>query len=1191
MKIPQRWSASQLVAAANCEYAYVRALEGSQPDVDADAMLERTSALGSAHEERVLEAYRAEHGRRLVEILRPSAKANITRMDARAATLDAVAAQAPVIVQAACLTDGFTGYADFLVRQPDGRYRIQDTKLARHAKVSALLQVAAYADHLRELGVPVDDSVDLVLGDGATTTHALLDIEPVYAVRRRRIEELRAEVSAATESVEWGDGRYTACGRCPVCEEQIQASRDVLLVANLNVNQRRVLHATGIVTIDDLAISAGAVPGIGAATLENLRLQARLQIAAESLEAQAGSPQIPPYEAIAPEVLGKIPTPDEGDIFFDFEGDPLYNEGGGGRWGLDYLFGWVDNNAKFDALWAHNFREERDALRAFLDHVAERRRTHPDMRIYHYAAYEKTHLLSLAVRHETGEDEVNELLRQEVLVDLYPIVRRALRVGSRSYSIKKLEPLYMGDDYRDDEGVTNALGSVDAYVAATERRDDGDAAGWQAELDKIADYNEYDCRSTLRLRDWLLEVAAQHGVSAGSSRRSTTIDEITDDPENAAAKEPTPEAAERTLLAESLRKWAGDLNDPDRTADQRAAGLVAGAVQFHDRENRIWWGDFFTKRSLVPDELATARNVFTVESGAVEQPWQTDSRGRTGRKLRLTGSWAGGSDPSGVKAIFLLYPAESEHLVGKSPSVLLAPAFSGSVSSLEDDGSIIVRESLPEGQTPHDDVPASVVPGPPPSTAPLQAAISEWAARVLDDLDANDGAFSDEQSDPILDVLRRIPPRSAEGTLAEVVVRDNGEPDAVAAIVTSLLELDGSYLAVQGPPGTGKTYTAAHVIKHLVEDYGWRVGVVAQSHKVIENALEAVTLDAGLDKARVGKKYNSGNLPRHPRTGEKLDAKAFREIEPEFPYTVVHTWKGFTEEDFLAANEGRGYVYGATAWSISGTPWDLLVVDEAGQFSLAMTAAAQGEARRILFLGDPQQLPQVSQASHPEPIDESALGWIADGEAVLPNNLGYFLALTRRMSPALTEVDSHLSYDGELEAHTITSTRHLAGHAPGCHPVPVPHRGNIQASTEEAAAVVRIIRGLLGATWSNGDDTGRPLVESDFIVVTPYNAQRVTVREALRAAGLGGVPVGTVDKFQGQEAVIAIVSMAASDAREVPRGMDFLIDRNRLNVAISRAKWAAYIVHSPHLLAHVPQTPEALARLSGLARLVDPRGL
>jgi uncharacterized protein len=196
------------------------------------------------------------------------------------------------------------------------------------------------------------------------------------------------------------------------------------------------------------------------------------------------------------------------------------------------------------------------------------------------------------------------------------------------------------------------------------------------------------------------------------------------------------------------------------------------------------------------------------------------------------------------------------------------------------------------------------------------------------------------------------------------------------------------------------------------------------------------------------------------------------------------------------------------------------------------------------------------------------------------------------MHPALASAVSQLSYEGQLRAHACASERLLAGVEPGVHPVPVLHVGNATASPEEAEAVVALVRDLLGRSWSD-PEAGRddqPLGEDDVIVVTPYNAQLAEVRALLDAEGYRGVRVGTVDKFQGQEAVIAIVSLAASSAADVPRGMSFLLMKNRLNVAISRAKWAAYLVHSPELTEFLPTTPAGVSELSGFIRLVEPAG-
>jgi superfamily I DNA and/or RNA helicase len=263
---------------------------------------------------------------------------------------------------------------------------------------------------------------------------------------------------------------------------------------------------------------------------------------------------------------------------------------------------------------------------------------------------------------------------------------------------------------------------------------------------------------------------------------------------------------------------------------------------------------------------------------------------------------------------------------------------------------------------------------------------------------------------------------------------------------------------------------------------------------------------------------------------------------------------------------------------------DLLVVEEAGQFNLANTIAVARAARNLLLLGDPQQLPQVSQGTHPEPVDCSALGWLVDGQHTLPEERGYFLDRSYRMHPLVCRAVSRLSYDNRLQSHeTVTAARHLDGVAPGVRELPVPHDGNATDSPEEAAAIVAEITAMLGAAWTDGDT--RPLAQRDVLIVTPYNAQVVMLRNHLDAAGLHDVRAGTVDKFQGQQAPVVFVSMTASSAADVPRGMSFLLNRNRLNVAVSRAKYCAIVVRSAALTDYLPATPDGLIDLGAFLAL------
>lgn len=1188
-------SASDLTAASACEFAFLRRADVKfgrdiVVPLDDDAMLARAAKLGDAHEERTLETYREQFGAGgagqtggVIEIDRPESMREDALLTRQTETVQALKGRADVVFQATFFDPaqrmaddtgspeiGFVGFADFLRLTPEGAYEVQDTKLARRAKVPALMQLAAYAEQLERLGIAPAPEAVLILGDGARSVHRVSDVAPVFRSRRARLHEILIAralavgpdgLAASAAPVAWGDPEVVACGRCEVCEPEIIAHRDPLLIAGMRSTQRGRLIAEGYDTIDKVAALVGAVgplatdpvvvEGISGRVLERIVAQADVQVRAEVGEA-------PPVEVVDPGVLAALPEPNSGDLFFDFEGDPMYREPTGGdaaRWGLDYLFGMIDVSEAFTPLWAHDLDAEKQALIAFLELVRERRAAFPGMRIYHYAAYERAHLTSIAARHGVGEAEVDQLLREHVLVDLYPIVRGALRIGSRSYSIKKLEPLYMGDELRDDTGVVSGAQSVTEYAEASAQLASADAvvrAEGQRRLDAIADYNLYDCVSTLRLRDWLLSIAREHGIAP-------YVASALDDLDTGAGPDLTASAT-----GEELLRLAELASDP---AEAQALRLAASAIDYHQREQKSFWWAHFARLVDPIEDWADTRDVLIVDAAQsrVSESWHRPPRARTDRRhLLLHGAIAPGSSLRGGD-VFLVYPYPAPF-----PQYGAAPGARGArrAKILErlDDGRVLVEETLQAGVDPFDELPLAIVPGPPPPAGAQKGAIEEWGREL-----AAARSAGRPFDDAVFGLLQRQPP-AVDGGLAAV---SDGDGGAIAAVVTSLIGMTRSALAVQGPPGTGKTYLASRVIRHLIEHRRWRIGVVAQSHKVVENVLASV-VGAGVPAELVAKVPQGGKLA---------------EDVPQPEYTVL-AQNG--QLGYMGERAATGFVIGGTAWDFSNEKrfarggLDLLVIDEAGQFSLAPTIAASVAADRLLLLGDPQQLPQVSQGSHPEPVDTSALGWLIGGHDTLTPELGYFLADTRRMRAELTDVVSELSYEGRLRSHASAGEREVAGAGPaGLSWHPVAHSGNVTHSVEEAREVIRIVRLALDGTLHNGSEPPRALTQLDVIVVAPYNAQVECVSDALAAAGLGDVRVGTVDKFQGQEAVFAIVTLAASSPEDVPRGLDFLLMRNRLNVAISRAQWAAHLISSDRLGSGLPGNVEGLTALSGYLRLLE----
>jgi len=353
------YSASDLAAAARCEYALLRSFDAQlgwgPPVAVEDELLARTAKLGGEHEQRHLAELR-DHGDDVAIIGRP--KYTVAGLTAAAEqTMRAVERRAPVIYQAAMFDGRFVGFADFLVfshSEAGTHYRLRDTKLARSVKVEALLQLAAYADTLAATGVPVADEVELVLGDGATATYRVDELLPVYLPRRGALQRLLDDHLAGGTAVSWDDDEVRACLRCPECEIQVRATDDLLLVAGMRVSQRARLIDAGITTMHQLADHTGAVEELSARTVKSLAAQARLQVA-ERIDGK------PPYQVVDPQPLMVLPDANKGDLFFDFEGDPLWTVDGR-EWGLEYLWGVLTVGDEFTPYWAHDRASERQAL-------------------------------------------------------------------------------------------------------------------------------------------------------------------------------------------------------------------------------------------------------------------------------------------------------------------------------------------------------------------------------------------------------------------------------------------------------------------------------------------------------------------------------------------------------------------------------------------------------------------------------------------------------------------------------------------------------------------------------------------------------------------------------------------------------------------------------------------------------------
>ena len=441
---------------------------------------------------------------------------------------------------------------------------------------------------------------------------------------------------------------------------------------------------------------------------------------------------------------------------------------------------------------------------------------------------------------------------------------------------------------------------------------------------------------------------------------------------------------------------------------------------------------------------------------------------------------------------------------------------------------------------------------------------------LIDGVVAFASRFCDAQNDSdhaLVELLSRTRPRLTGSTTGEDIL-GSGVP-LLAGSVDAIGHLDRSYLVVQGPPGTGKTFTTSHAILALLKA-GKRVAVSSNSHKAINNLLSAVEARAAKDGFTfAGAKRASKSSPESVHTGPCIKS-VFTKEEVVREFQLV----GGTAFHFALPEELAGY--------------DYLFVDEAGQVSLGNLVAMGGCACNIVLVGDQMQLPQPVQGAHPGESGLSCLDYLMRGHATVPPDRGILLGVSWRMHPAVCEFISQAIYEGRLTSHPHTAERRLvlnrAAHpalrSAGVRVIEVDHAGCTQSSVEEARAVAELVGSLLAQSWRNEDGDVAPIGLKDILIVAPFNAQVNLLRKHLPL----GARVGTVDKFQGQEAPVAIVSMATSHGEDAPRGTEFLFNTNRLNVAVSRAQCLAVIVRGKDLLEVSPASVADLQRLDGFAR-------
>lgn len=1123
------YAATDLVGYAFCprlvELELAAALGRLQRPAREDPELDRIAKRGEQHERAIL-AELESSGRKVVRIELPESPSAAQLHRAAKDTRRAMADGAEVVYQATFFDGRRRGHADFLFRVEGASelggwaYEPADAKLARSVKAGALVQLCFYGELLREAQGVHPEHVRVLLGSGKEERFRFAEYAPAVRILMRRLEELVRSRAApdtlpfpAPEPVE----HCEVCRWRLVCEDARRQEDHLSLVAGITAHQRRELRERGVSTRRALAAAkpdALSSVRIARDTLRRLIDQAAIQVRGED-ERKMCYELLPPERdedgSLLPRGLVALPEPTGHDLFLDLEGDPFALDEG-----VEYLFGVAELERDESGKYAYRHwwsiadgevtaAAERQAFEALMDFIVDRWREHPDLHIYHFGAYEPTALKRLASRYGTRASELDELLRKNRFVDLHRIVRQSLIASVESYSLKQLEPLY---GYERAAELRDAGSSIVEFESWLEL---GEGELRDQLLEKIREYNRDDCESLIYLREWLegrrRELEGRHG----------SLPRLRPEPSEASPELSEEEAEVRTLQGVLLAGVPDEARE--RTPEQQARWLLAHLLEWHRREEKAVWWEYFSVREMDDEERLRDPRVIA--------------------GLRPTAS-----------ANRFTFPPQ-DFRIREGSSVVDPDADSRGQNEV---ASLDMRDLVLELKRPPSRTPQALLEWEYVRTVDLRARLRVVARAWCDGGPAVPAH--------VRQVLERRPPDfAAQGSVARP-----GESSWDAALRV-LDDLDGTYLAIQGPPGSGKSTLGGALIARLVER-GKRVGVVAVSHRVITNLLKKVH-EQGVDPGLILQKASK------PDVGEDV------------PWRLASDSRKV--DRFVAAN--GACVVGGTAWlwareELEGA-MDVLVIDEAGQLSLANALAAMLAARSVILLGDPNQLDQPLRASHPPGTDRSVLAHLLGDAETMPPELGLFLERTHRLHPEICRYTSSQFYAGRLQAADGCGRRRLEGAGPlpeaGLAVCWVEHEDCDVESPDEASVIARIVDHLLRRGRLVAEDGERQLTADDVLVVAPYNVQVNRLARTLPA----GVRVGTVDRFQGQEAPVVICSMTASSIEDAPRGMDFLFDRHRLNVATSRAQVLAIVVASPRLLSGPWRTPRQLRLASGFAAFVE----
>ena len=1133
---------------------------------------------GDKHEKQLLEFF-IQKGKSVANIqeqVEGNQKLRITK------TVECMKKGFDVIYQASFKNLEMRGIADFLYKVPlksdlgDWSYQPIECKLSSKTKTTFLIQSCCYCDLLKDIQGIKPKNFRLYLGGGKRFANNDFQLSNYWSWYKKLKSNYKFFIDefSSEEEPDLSPGKHGKWNS--FIEETLKKKKDLSLVAGMNKFTREILIKNHINTIDDFASTkniSNIVKEGDPKVIINLQKQAQAQLKPKNKN------NTPYYEWKKIDLKKKpkpLPEPNVGDLWFDMES--INNPITGKK--LEYLFGVSfrdeegnifdqEGEINFKSWWAHDKTiQEPKAFEDWVNWVEERRskEKYKDLHIYHYGHYEIAAMRQLKQEHNICEDIIDEWLSSGILVDLYPIVKGAMYLGEEGYSIKNVEKIYPEKyDFKREGDVANAVDSIVEYQIWKDSGESEDVSK-SKKLKKIEDYNKKDCFSTYVLHNFLLdEKENDPSININVGRKIIEKTEKKKDELSIISNnflEKIKYLKGRKIEKDELKQIKTFLD-----IDLQSHMTLSHLLKFHKKESNILWWAYFDRKNansiselkddpevIINSNFKSKEYLKSAKTGAyfhkyifkkLKEPTLQTEFNKRGRltmevfesELRLEVTALDIENGE----IILKYPDSKNKKWQQEKKEELEKKYKIELEKILEKESIDLT-GLPETCT---------------------------FFRVPDDPSLSLRKNLQKQAEDWLKDPKAIP-NSLKNLLSKkgddkIVKLNNLIESPGVDIATSIADFFKSnhsqILGIQGPPGTGKSTITANCVSKLAS-YGFKIAISSNSHSVINNLLKKIQKILSNQENEV-KIFKSEN---RKEPNEELEKKSINTIQTKKVADVI----------------SDGCIIGGTVWALCleelKDRFDLLVIDEAGQMSLANLMIMSGCAKSILLVGDQQQLSHVSEALHDSDAGLSSLEYWLSMKKVIPNNLGVFLNKSWRMHPRITSIVSDLFYEGKLKGYennevnkiywreNFISEKKKQIPENGVHFEVIKHKNNSQESEEETEVIAKIIDKLHGSKFeyfSDGKLEKGIIKSEEIIIIAPYNRQVQRLRKKLGKKA----EISTVDKFQGREAAVAIFSLTSSTGNDAPRGLNFLLEPNRLNVAISRAKCLSIIVGSEDLLS------------------------